>query len=144
MKEFILTGLDAVTMNNDREIITDAAIVVCGERIEAVGKREAVLEEYQYPLVDRSGSGKRMIALPGFTQTHVHTSQNLGRGLADNCDLITWTRKRIWPYEAALSEEDVYVSDMLSMAEFIKSGTTITWPPEDYWGNRSKLLRYPG
>ena len=62
MKEFILTGLDAVTMNNDREIITDAAIVVCGERIEAVGKRESVLEEYQYPLVDRSGSGKRMIA----------------------------------------------------------------------------------
>lgn len=124
MKEFVLTGLDAVTMNNDREIIIDAAIAVSGSRIEAIGKREMVVEKYPYPKINRAGSGKRMIALPGFTQTHVHTSQNLGRGLADDCDLITWTRKRIWPYEAALSEEDVYVSALLSMAEMIKSGTT--------------------
>jgi 5-methylthioadenosine/S-adenosylhomocysteine deaminase len=57
-------------------------------------------------------------------QTHVHTSQALGRGLADDVDLITWTRKRIWPYEAALTDEDVYVSAKLSMAEMLKSGTT--------------------
>jgi len=124
MKEFVLIGLDAVTMNNDREIIIDAAIAVSGSKIKAIGKRETVVENFHYPKIDRTGSGKRMIALPGFTQTHVHTSQSLGRGLADDCDLITWTRKRIWPYEAALSEEDVYVSALLSMAELIKSGTT--------------------
>lgn len=124
MKEYVLTGLDAVTMNKNREIIRDAAIVVSGGKIDEIGKREEILKEWDYPMIDRSGTGKRMVALPGFIQTHVHTSQNLGRGLADDCDLITWTRKRIWPYEAVLSEEDVYVCALLSMAEMIKSGTT--------------------
>lgn len=49
MKEFVITGLDAVTMNNDREIITDAAVdtaYINGETVLGEGKLKNIDEEW--------------------------------------------------------------------------------------------------
>lgn len=54
--------------------------------------------------------------------THVHTSQQLARGIADDVDLITWLHHRIWPYESAMTEEDSYLSTLLCGIELIHSG----------------------
>ncbi|MEW6207194.1 MAG: 5'-deoxyadenosine deaminase [Acidobacteriota bacterium] len=64
------------------------------------------------------------VLLPGFVQTHVHLCQTIFRGAADDLSLIDWLKKRIWPLEAAHSEESVYASARLGIAEMIRGGTT--------------------
>lgn len=58
----------------------------------------------------------------GFINTHVHTSQQLARGIADDIDLMTWLHQRIWPYESKMTEEDSYISTLLCGVELIHSG----------------------
>lgn len=69
------------------------------------------------------------IVLPAFVNTHCHTSQQLGRGLADDVDLLTWLHARIWPYESALTEEDSEISALACAAEQIRSGVTLLADP---------------
>ncbi len=123
----LLTNLTVMTMDDDRTIIENGYLAIDGSKIKAVGRMSDLdPAEYRACVITDCGKGQKpLVALPGFVQTHVHTTQALGRGLADDCDLITWTRKRIWPYEAALTEDDAYVSATLSIAEMLKSGTTM-------------------
>src|SRR5437773_10924889 len=62
--------------------------------------------------------------LPGFVQTHIHLCQTLFRGAADDLSLIDWLKKRVWPMEAAHTQESIRASAQLSIVELIKSGTT--------------------
>ena len=62
--------------------------------------------------------------MPGLINTHVHLSQQLGRGLGDDVDLLTWLHERTWPYESSMNEEDSYVSSLLCGIEQIRSGVT--------------------
>jgi len=64
------------------------------------------------------------VLLPGFIQTHIHLCQTLFRGAADDLALIDWLTKRIWPMEAAHTEESLYASARLGIAELIRGGTT--------------------
>jgi 5-methylthioadenosine/S-adenosylhomocysteine deaminase len=124
--DILLEHMDLITMEADVGVIEDGYMAIKDGHIEAIGKSSELRsgDYVGYERIKSPKCGKRFIALPGFVQTHVHTSQALGRGLADDVDLITWTRKRIWPYEAALTEDDVYISALLSTAEMLKSGTT--------------------
>lgn len=60
----------------------------------------------------------------GLINTHVHTSQQLARGIADDVDLLTWLHHRIWPYESNMTEEDSYISTLLCGIELIHSGVS--------------------
>ncbi len=124
--KFLLTNVTVMAMDSGGTILPDGYIAVDGEKIQAVGAMKN-LDLRNYPDYRREKlfrNGRPLVALPGFIQTHVHTTQALGRGLADDVDLLTWTRKRIWPYEAALTPDDAYISAQVSIAEMLKSGTT--------------------
>lgn len=69
-----------------------------------------------------SGAGKMLI--PGLVQTHVHLPQAIFRGQADDMELLTWLKARIWPLEGAHDEESVYFSAQLALGELILGGTT--------------------
>jgi len=62
--------------------------------------------------------------MPGLIQAHVHLCQTLFRGLADDLRLEEWLARRIWPLEAAHTEETVYRSALLGAAELLLGGTT--------------------
>ncbi|KAL4573755.1 hypothetical protein LXL04_020572 [Taraxacum kok-saghyz] len=62
------------------------------------------------------------LRLARLINTHVHTSQQLARGIADDVDLLTWLHHRIWPYESNMTEEDSYISTLLCGIELIHSG----------------------
>ncbi|MEG1524783.1 MAG: amidohydrolase [Clostridia bacterium] len=127
MGNYLITNAQVVTMNETGDILPDGYVAVQGEYIEAIGSMDTLdRSKFEgYREIVAAAYEKPYVVLPGFIQTHVHTTQALARGLADDVDLITWTRKRIWPYEAALTSDDAYISAMLSMAEMIKSGTTL-------------------
>lgn len=65
-----------------------------------------------------------MWLIPGLVQSHIHLTQTLFRGLADDRELLPWLRDRIWPLEAAHTEATNRVSAELGIAELLLSGTT--------------------
>lgn len=109
-------------MDDEGRQYDDGAITIDGDRIISVGKTTDLLSE-SGPETERIDLRGHWI-LPGLINTHVHTSQQLGRGLADDVDLLTWLRERIWPYESHLTEEDSYTSTLLFGLEQIRSGVT--------------------
>ncbi len=64
------------------------------------------------------------LVLPGLIQAHVHLCQTLFRGLADDLRLEDWLARRIWPLEAAHTEETLHWSALLGAAELLLGGTT--------------------
>lgn len=110
-----------VTMDDRRRVLERGAVLVEGHRITAVGPADdPELAAADAERIDLAGQ----IVIPGLVNTHVHLSQQLGRGLADDVDLLTWLRDRIWPYESSLTEEDQHAASLLCMAELVRSGVT--------------------
>jgi len=67
--------------------------------------------------------------IPGLVNTHCHTSQQLGRGLADDVDLLTWLHDRVWPYEVSLTHAESELSALCCAIEQIRNGTTTIADP---------------
>ncbi|KAI0491604.1 hypothetical protein KFK09_025864 [Dendrobium nobile] len=110
-------------MDSDSRVFRNGALVIAGDRIEAVGRSLDILRDFSHradEIIDLAGR----FLLPGFINTHVHTSQQLARGIADDVDLMTWLHERIWPYESNMTEEDSYISTLLCGIELIRTGVT--------------------
>ncbi|CAM6087851.1 unnamed protein product [Calypogeia fissa] len=122
-KVFVIHGAGIVTMDAHLRIFLDGALVVKGSQILAVGQSGSILQEFSSQ-ADELLDFKGHWILPGLINTHVHTSQQLARGIADDVDLLTWLHHRIWPYESNMTEEDSYISTLLCGIELIHSGVT--------------------
>ncbi len=96
----------------------DGDVLVRDGKIETVGRVGGRAEGQT--VIDCKG----LVVLPGLIQAHIHLCQTLFRGLADDLALEQWLAKRIWPLEAAHTEESVYWSAMLGAAELLLGGTT--------------------
>src|SRR6266704_1171036 len=117
----LFTNATVITMNPTRDIITNGAVAVSGNRIVAVGKSDALRQQYHDDeVIDVQG---RLI-LPGLIDTHVHLAQALIRSCADDMSLIQWLCERVWVLQGNFTEDDGYVSARLCIAEMLKSGTT--------------------
>ncbi|EKG11626.1 Amidohydrolase 1 [Macrophomina phaseolina MS6] len=113
-----------ITVNKNRDIILDGAILVTGPRIALIDKTSVVLAHLDLPkdvhTVDLSGK----IVIPGLINTHCHTVQSLLRGLAEDLWLHPWMCDAIWPLEASYQGDDGYHAARLTIAELLKGGTT--------------------
>lgn len=67
-------------------------------------------------------NGEGTLLMSGFYNSHVHSPMSLMRGYGEGLQLHEWLYKRIFPFEATLTEEDVYWGAMLSMAESMRFG----------------------
>jgi len=110
-----------LTMNATRDIISDGAIAIDGNRIVAVDKTAALLPMYgNDEVIDVQGK----LVIPGLIDTHVHLAQALIRGCADDMSLIQWLCERVWVLQGNFTTDDGYASARLCIAEMLKSGTT--------------------
>jgi cytosine/adenosine deaminase-related metal-dependent hydrolase len=116
MAKTVFRNATIMTMNDNNDVIF-GDVLVDGNRIAGIGPDLGAE-------ADRVIEARGKVLLPGFVQTHIHLCQTLFRGRADDLALIDWLRKRIWPLEAAHSEESVYYSALLGLGELIRSGTT--------------------
>jgi 5-methylthioadenosine/S-adenosylhomocysteine deaminase len=117
LKALLLKGARVVTMDPQRRIL-DADVTVRDGKIVAVGR--TARRPDGTTVLDCKG----LVLLPGLIQAHIHLCQTLFRGLADDLALEAWLAQRIWPLEAAHTEESVYWSAMLGAAELLLGGTT--------------------
>ena len=117
MSTILIRNAVVMTMNNQDHIFT-GDVFIDGNRISQMGER------LEIQAADRIIEAGGKVLLPGFVQTHIHLCQTLFRGRADDLSLIEWLKEKIWPLEAAHSEDSVYYSAMLGIGELIRSGTT--------------------
>lgn len=120
MSQILIKNGYVISMNKNREIFKNGSILIENDRIKAVGKVDSSLINPDVEVYDAQGK----IILPGLVNTHVHLSQQLGRGVADDVVLLTWLRERVWPYESSFDYEDSLVSSTACCVELIKTGVT--------------------
>ena len=117
----LFTNATIVTMNPSRDILSDGAIAIEGNRIIAVGKTSDLEHRFDGDeIVNVHGK----LIIPGLIDTHVHLAQALIRGCADDMGLIQWLCERVWVLQGNFTQDDGYVSARLCIAEMLKSGTT--------------------
>ncbi|MDG5774888.1 5'-deoxyadenosine deaminase [Haloarculaceae archaeon H-GB2-1] len=100
-------------------VVEDGAVVVDGSRIEAVGERATIREQYPEHEVDSYD-----VLIPGLVGGHVHSVQSLGRGIADDTELLDWLFDYVLPMEASLDAEQMEIAATLGYLELVESGTT--------------------
>ncbi|XP_044488137.1 5-methylthioadenosine/S-adenosylhomocysteine deaminase-like isoform X1 [Mangifera indica] len=119
----ILHNAVIVTMDNESRVFRNGGVFIARDQIKAIGQSADILQQFS-SLTDQIVDLQGRILLPGLINTHVHTSQQLARGIADDVDLMTWLHNRIWPYESNMTKEDSYISTLLCGIELIHSGVT--------------------
>ncbi|HEU4618626.1 MAG TPA: amidohydrolase family protein [Gammaproteobacteria bacterium] len=128
--DLLLLDLDwLVTVDAERRVIRDAGLAVKDGRFAAVGKSRDVERAWTARLVVR---GRDRVALPGLIDSHLHSSFQLSRGLADEVGTRDFLFKRMFPYEGAMSEEDVHVSALFAAMELLRHGVTCFVDPGNY------------
>ena len=100
-------------------VIADGAVVVEGSTIAAVGDANTLLEAYS----DHDRRSFDIVA-PGLVGGHVHSVQSLGRGIADDDELLDWLFEAVLPMEAAMDADATRAAAELGYLECLESGTT--------------------
>lgn len=101
----------AVLLKNTDIAIADGRIVETGSGLK---------EKYQAGLV---WNGKNKLFMPGLTDSHMHTGQQLLKGQVLDAKPIIWTRIML-PFESTMTPEKMKLSAALAALEMIKSGTS--------------------
>ncbi|WP_175627098.1 MULTISPECIES: 8-oxoguanine deaminase [Oxalobacteraceae] len=109
-----------VTMNEQREEISNGAVFIRDNVIEQVGP-SATLPQTADEVIDAS----HHVVLPGLINTHHHMYQSLTRAVpaAQNGELFNWLTN-LYPIWANLTPEMIQVSTQTAMAELMLSGCT--------------------
>ena len=83
MQTYLKNGY-IVTMGAEETVYDGGGVLIEGEDIIAVGKVDPQLVKPDAEVIDLQGK----YVLPGFVNTHVHTSQQISRGVGDDVDFI--------------------------------------------------------
>jgi len=117
----LLDGGTVLTMNPDRELIPDGAVVVEDGEIVDVGTSERIRGAYDANrYVDTSGHA----VLPGFVSAHVHVSGYLLRGLGNYRGLYDWLLNVKRPGTSVMTGEEHAVAAACYAREALLSGIT--------------------
>ncbi len=118
MSEVIFRGGTILTVDDEFSIVRGDLACRDGLIVQVGG--DYTPQTSDYSIIDAEGT----IVMPGLVQSHIHMCQSLARGRADNMELLDWLHKVVWPYEGALTRDDLRVSANLSCLELISGGTT--------------------
>lgn len=106
-----------LTMESDKiisgELHTDGGIITY------VGSEKSAVEGF-----DREINLSGKLIIPGFKNAHTHSAMTFLRSYADDLPLKEWLYDKVFPHEAKLTDEAVYVFTQLAIMEYLTSGIT--------------------
>ncbi len=103
-------------INENFELSKNMFVGISGNTIKYIGKT-APPEDF-----GRRYDGTGKLLSPAFYNAHAHSAMSLLRGYGENMALSDWLTKRIFPFEAQLTPDDVYLGTILSAAEGLRFG----------------------
>lgn len=106
----------------DRDICARSgkSIAIAGGRILGIADAAEALSLYEAAEI---ADGSHLLWMPGLTDGHMHTGQQLLRGRILDALPMIWTRIML-PFESTLTPERMELSAGLAALEMIRSGTT--------------------
>ncbi len=114
-----------LTLDAERRIVADGAIVVEGSRISRVGKSA----DLRGVVADRNIDASEMVVTPGFGNGHMHISYaHATRGIFPD-DLGPAYLPNVFRLQAAMTPEEEYYTSLLAITELLKYGTTSLLDP---------------
>jgi 5-methylthioadenosine/S-adenosylhomocysteine deaminase len=119
----VFRGGTVLTMDDRRQLLEEADVLVVGDRIEAVGRALDVPDGTAE--IDASGG----IVMPGMIDTHRHMWQTAVRGYGADWTL---TQYFVWNYlehGRKFRPQDIYAGNLLSGLEALEAGvtTSVDW-----------------
>ncbi len=128
--DLLVSGIDwLITVDGGRRIVRDAALAIADGKFAAIGKTAEIESEWAAAeRLDAAG----MVATPGFVDAHLHSSFQMARGLADEANAQSFLFEHMYPYEGAMSRDDVRVSASLAAFELLRHGVTCFVDPGNY------------
>lgn len=106
-----------LTMLDDN--IIDGELHTDGGKITYVGAPKTEQGSFDHE-IDLSGK----LIIPGFKNAHTHGAMTFLRSFADDLPLNDWLYDQVFPHEAKLTEEAIYVFTQLANMEYLTSGIT--------------------
>jgi 5-methylthioadenosine/S-adenosylhomocysteine deaminase len=118
-----------ITVDGERRIIRDAGIAVADGKFRAIGKSADISRAWTAKATVRA---RNRVAFPGLIDSHLHSSFQLARGLADEVGTRPFLFEHMFPYEGAMAEEDVYASALFAAMSLLRCGVTCFIDPGNY------------
>lgn len=126
---FLMENIDTlVTMNDTRDVLSEAWVAACDGLIIAVGRGEIPDVVGRYPRQEfQRHDATGCVVLPGLINTHHHLYQTRTRAwpTAIDSELFPWL-KTLYPVWAKLSDDDFYQGALVGFRELMRSGCTLT------------------
>jgi 5-methylthioadenosine/S-adenosylhomocysteine deaminase len=117
----LLKGGTIVTMNSRGEIFPWADLLIEGDRIKSLSRRQADRGNDADQVVDCKGK----IIIPGLVSAHTHLTGMFQRGLWDETSFESWSRKSAATEKFLdLSADDIHVIHSAACIELIRHGVT--------------------
>jgi len=109
-----------ITVDADRRVIQDGAVVIDGQRITHVGKAAHLASVGAARIID----GRGRVVTPAFVNGHMHISYaHAVRGIFPD-DFVGQRRLlEVFRLQSAMTEEEEYATSLLAITELLKSGT---------------------
>lgn len=116
--DILLVNAKIATFNDSNEIIENGDILIKDGKIEAIGKNiDAVVEK----TIDCTNK----LVIPGLVNSHLHSDENMFRGLFDNLPLEPWMLYSCPPLMyGPFSNRLIYLRTMVGALEMVKKGVT--------------------
>lgn len=118
-----IRGKYLLTMNEQKELINNALLVIKGNKILDVGKFDELAERYS-GIEGENFDYPNGLIMPGLISNHTHIFQSLMRGIGCNLPLEEWVLKVIFPLSKKMGRKECYDAARLNMVEMISTGTT--------------------
>ena len=119
--------MSSIRFYNARILKMDGSDVLYGElhvendRIAYVGEEKNAPVDIKF---DREINLGGNLIMPSFKNAHTHSAMTFLRSFADDMPLNDWLFKQVFPMEAKLTADDIYVLAKLAYAEYLTSGIT--------------------
>ncbi|MHB1651060.1 MAG: amidohydrolase [Desulfitobacteriaceae bacterium] len=117
----ILIRAMVLPMTGPKDFYSDGEIAIEDNTIISVGPRGSAPPDWT---PERILDYPHDVVMPGLINTHTHAAMTLLRSYADDLPLMPWLENKVWPFEAKLTDEDIFWGTSLALCEMIRSGTT--------------------
>jgi 5-methylthioadenosine/S-adenosylhomocysteine deaminase len=119
MKDALLAADFVLTMDAANRVIDDGAVLVRGDRIEAVGRLADLRRDHPHAALRKLPD---RLLMPGLINVHCHSG--MLRGTAEGLPVWEWLTQYINPMHRVLRAPEAEAAAWLCYAEAVLSGTT--------------------
>src|SRR5262245_49891236 len=121
--DLLVRNAIVVTMDSQRRIFEDGALVIIKDRIVDVGKTVDLQARYS---AKSTIDARRFVVTPGLVNCHIHiTGEPLTRGyVPDDVDFAVHVYSWLAPMHRFFTPQDERLSAQLAALEMLRSGTT--------------------